>query len=73
MGQFASRPIGYFFRSAMAANFSTKVDQTSDATVIYVRGEIDIATRERLRDPLESHLGPKQSVNLLPTPSSHQF
>jgi anti-anti-sigma factor len=38
--------------------------QTSDATVIYVRGEIDIATCERLRDVIEPHLGPRQSVVL---------
>ena len=48
----------------MTGNFSTQVAQTGDATVIYVRGEIDIATCERLRDAIESHLGPRQSVIL---------
>jgi anti-sigma B factor antagonist len=48
----------------MAVNFSTDVAQTGDATVIIVRGEIDIATCERLRDVIEPHLGPRQSVIL---------
>jgi anti-sigma B factor antagonist len=48
----------------MAGNFSTEVAQTGDTTVIYVRGEIDIATCERLRDAIEPHLGPRQSVIL---------
>ena len=48
----------------MEVNFSTEVAQTGDATVIYVRGEIDVATCERLRDALEPHLGPNQSVIL---------
>ena len=48
----------------MAVNFSAEVAQTGDATLVYVRGEIDIATCERLRDVLEPHLGPRQSVIL---------
>jgi anti-sigma B factor antagonist len=48
----------------MAANFSTEVARTGDATLICVRGEIDIATCERLRDAIEPHLGPRQSVIL---------
>jgi anti-sigma B factor antagonist len=48
----------------MATNFSTEAAQTGDATLIYVRGEIDIETCERLRDVLEPHLGPRQSVIL---------
>jgi anti-sigma B factor antagonist len=48
----------------MTGNFSTDVAQTGAATVIYVRGEIDIATCERLRDAIEPHLGPRQSVIL---------
>jgi anti-sigma B factor antagonist len=55
--------IGYF-SNGMAGNFSTEVAQTGDTTVIYVRGEIDIATCERLRDAIEPHLGPRQSVIL---------
>ena len=34
------------------------------ATVIYVRGEVDIATCEQLRDAIEPHLGPKQTIVL---------
>jgi anti-sigma B factor antagonist len=48
----------------MKVNFSTEVEQTGEATVIHVGGEIDIATCERLRDALEPHLGPRQSVIL---------
>lgn len=48
----------------MAGSFSSEVAQTGDATVIYVRGEIDIATCERLRDAIEPHLGPRQSIIL---------
>ena len=48
----------------MPTNFSTELAQTGDATVIYVRGEIDIATCGRLRDVIEPHLGPRQSVVL---------
>jgi len=48
----------------MDVNFSTEVEQTGEATVIYVGGEIDIGTCERLRDALEPHLGPRQSVIL---------
>jgi anti-sigma B factor antagonist len=48
----------------MPTNFSTELAQTGDATVIYVRGEIDLATCERLRDVIEPHLGPRQSVVL---------
>jgi anti-sigma B factor antagonist len=53
-----------FVHAVMAVNFSTDVAQTGDATVIIVRGEIDIATCERLRDVIEPHLGPRQSVIL---------
>ncbi len=44
--------------------FSTEVAQVDGATVIHVRGEIDIATCERLRDAIEPHLGPKQTIVL---------
>jgi anti-anti-sigma factor len=44
--------------------FSTEVTQDDGATVIHVRGEIDMASCERLRDALEPHLGPRQSVVL---------
>ena len=49
---------------SLDVNFSAEVAQTGDATLIYVRGEIDIATCERLRDAIEPHLGPSQSVIL---------
>jgi anti-anti-sigma factor len=45
-------------------NFSTEVVEADGATVIYVRGEIDIATAGRLRDVIEPHLGPRQSIVL---------
>jgi len=48
----------------MAENFSTEVNATDDATVIYVRGEIDIATAGRLRDAIEPHMGPAQTIVL---------
>ena len=48
----------------MADDFSTEVIRDGDATVIYVRGEIDMATCERLRDTIESHLGPQQTIVL---------
>lgn len=48
----------------MDVNFSTDVIESEGATVIYVRGEIDIATCERLRDVIEPYLGPSQSIML---------
>jgi anti-anti-sigma factor len=48
----------------MAEDFSTEVVQVGDETVIHVRGEIDIATCGRLRDAIESHLGPAQMIVL---------
>ena len=48
----------------MGTSFSTEVAQEGDETVIFVRGEIDVATCERLRDAIEPHLGPRQSVVL---------
>jgi len=44
--------------------FSTDVAQIEGATVIHVRGEIDMGTCERLRDAIEPHLGPKQTIVL---------
>jgi anti-sigma B factor antagonist len=43
--------------------FSTEV-ASEGATVIYVRGEIDLATVGRLRDVIEPHLGPDQTIVL---------
>ncbi|HUF58419.1 MAG TPA: STAS domain-containing protein [Actinomycetota bacterium] len=48
----------------MAENFSTEVNATDEATVIHVRGEIDMATAGRLRDAIEPHMGPKQTIVL---------
>ena len=48
----------------MTEDFSTDVAQVGDETVIHVRGEIDIATCERLRDAIEPHLGPAQMIVL---------
>ena len=36
----------------MAEDFSTEVNATDEATVIHVRGEIDMATAGRLRDTI---------------------
>ena len=44
--------------------FSCDVEVVDGATVIHVRGEIDMATCERLRDAIEPHLGPKQTIVL---------
>jgi anti-sigma B factor antagonist len=44
--------------------FSTEVAQEDGAAIIRVRGEIDIATCERLRDAIEPHLGPNQTIVL---------
>jgi anti-sigma B factor antagonist len=48
----------------MADDFSTEVAQEGDKTVIHVQGEIDMATCERLRDAIEPHLGPRQTIVL---------
>ncbi len=48
----------------MAEDFSTEVNATDEATVIHVRGEIDMATAGRLRDVIEPHMGPKQTIIL---------
>ena len=48
----------------MADDFSAEVTQDGDSTVIHLRGEIDLATAGRLRDVIEPHLGPKQTIVL---------
>ncbi|MGZ4518583.1 MAG: STAS domain-containing protein, partial [Mycobacteriaceae bacterium] len=48
----------------MAEAFSTQVEEVEGATVIHVRGEIDMGTCERLRDAIEPHLAPKQTIVL---------
>ena len=48
----------------MEQSFSTKVVRADGAAVIYVQGEIDLNTAERLRDAIEPHLGPNQTIVL---------
>jgi len=48
----------------VGSDFSTEVTQAGDGAVIHVRGEIDVATCERLRDAIEPHLGPEQKLIL---------
>ncbi|MEO5838313.1 MAG: STAS domain-containing protein [Acidimicrobiales bacterium] len=40
------------------------MSEAADAIVIFVRGEIDMATTRRLRDAIEPHLGPDQTMVL---------
>lgn len=53
-----------YYCARVADDFSTEVTQEENATIIYVRGEIDMATCERLRDAIEPHLGPQQAIVL---------
>lgn len=46
------------------AAFTVAVTQEAGHTVAHIRGEIDMATCERLRDAIEPHLGPAQRVVL---------
>ena len=46
------------------AQFETRVVQESDAIVIYVSGELDVAACERLRDVIEPNMGPQQTMIL---------
>jgi anti-sigma B factor antagonist len=48
----------------MEPDFDTRVDTTGGAIVIYVTGTIDIANCESLRDAIEPHLGPNQTIVL---------
>ncbi len=48
----------------MDDDFSAEVTETDGETVIWVRGEIDIATAGRLRDVVEPFLGPHQTIVL---------
>ena len=48
----------------MDDGFSTTVTRDGDAILISVTGEIDTATCERLRDAIEPHLGPQQTIIL---------
>jgi anti-sigma B factor antagonist len=62
-GELPPVPAAAKFR-LMAEDFSTEVNATDEATVIHVRGEIDITTAGRLRDAIEPHMGPKQTIIL---------
>ena len=42
----------------------TEVVEEAGGTVIHVRGEVDMDTVGRLRDAIEPHLGPRQTVVL---------
>ena len=44
--------------------FSTRVVRVDGATVIYIQGEIDMSTAGRLRDAIEPHMGPDQTIML---------
>jgi anti-sigma B factor antagonist len=48
----------------MPNEFSTEVSEAADGIVIYVRGEMDMATVGQLRDAIEPHLGPDQTIVL---------
>ena len=63
VGRGAEAHLDYSART-VADGFSTEVAFEGDATVIHVRGEIDVATCERLRDAIEPHLGPQQMLIL---------
>jgi anti-sigma B factor antagonist len=45
-------------------DLSVEVTEEAGATVAYIRGEVDMATCERLRDSIEPYLGPRQTVIL---------
>jgi anti-anti-sigma factor len=45
-------------------SFSTEVVREHGLIVIYVRGEVDMATAGRLRDAIEPHMGPGQTIVL---------
>ena len=44
--------------------FSTKVVDSDDRPTIYVKGEIDPTVAGRLRDAIEPHMGPRQTIVL---------
>ena len=44
--------------------FSTKVVDFDDGPTIYVQGEIDMTGAGRLRDAIEPHMGPRQTIIL---------
>jgi len=61
IAELPSRPLPF---RVVEEGFATEVTQIDGATVIHVRGEIDFATCERLRDAIEPHLAPEQTIVL---------
>lgn len=59
-----SLPCSTRLRAVADDDFSTEVAQEGNATVIHVHGEIDMVTCGRLRDAIEPHLGPRQTIVL---------
>ena len=59
-----SSPIFGVSASGIEPNFRTEVAIANGATIILVHGEIDMATCGRLRDAIEPHLGPQQTIVL---------
>jgi len=62
-------PAGPFCHSEKAVPmteplFSTKVVDSDDGPIIYVQGEIDMTTAGRLRNAIEPHMGPRQTIIL---------
>ncbi len=47
-----------------APEFSVVVERVDGQVIVHVGGEIDIATCEQLRDAIEPHLGPQQTMVL---------
>ena len=45
-------------------DFTVEVSEDAGGAIALVKGEVDIATCERLRDAIEPHLGPGQRVVL---------
>jgi anti-sigma B factor antagonist len=52
------------YRAGVETVLTTEAVDADGATVIHVRGEIDIETCGRLRDAIEPHLGPAQRIVL---------
>jgi anti-sigma B factor antagonist len=48
----------------MSPGFLAEVVREGDTIVIYVRGEVDIAACQRLRDVIEPNMGPRQTIVL---------
>jgi anti-sigma B factor antagonist len=51
-------------RVARVEDLSVDIVDEGGTTVAHIRGEVDMATCERLRDSIEPYLGPRQTVIL---------